>query len=279
MSDSNKFPTDFIPVSRPLAKELGYQAAYVFGVIWNYCQMESGICNASHDSIAERADMGRRTVMRHIETLIKKGYIEDLTPEVTNAPHHLCTKIGVSKLHSGRSEVGQNDLAARPKLPSEVGQNGTQIESINRQNQESEDTPAVAHMRDPLTDALELQGTIKDESDSNPEDQYYEYRSDFLAIYQEMAGKYPDTTIKDEVGKLIARGVTVKVWAESWRQCKLNYPGPNGPTLARVIEVCDHGGNYEKWREWKHPPPSNGRDSPVSPPKPALRIVPVGSDE
>lgn len=100
MTTSDKFPTDFVPVSRPLVEELGHQAAYIFGLVWNYCRMGSGICNASHDTIANRAGMSRRSVIDYIEKLIKAGYIEDLTPDIRNAPHRLSTKKGVQILHS-----------------------------------------------------------------------------------------------------------------------------------------------------------------------------------
>lgn len=156
MSDSNKFPTDFVPVSRPLAEELGYQAAYVFGVIWQYCQMEKGFCDASHETIAERAGMSRRSVIDYIEKLIKAGYVEDLTPGVRNAPHQLCTKKGVQILHTKErvmkeekpieepdryANPAQQNGAGMQELPSgcaNSAQLGMQNLHLNRQSQETE---------------------------------------------------------------------------------------------------------------------------------------------
>jgi hypothetical protein len=104
MLDLTSFPTEFVPVSQILVQEFDYQTAYVFGVVWRYCQMEEGVCNASHESIAGTAGMARRTVIPYIEKLIKAGYIEDLTPDIRNRPHDLCTKKGVQKLHTKEQE-------------------------------------------------------------------------------------------------------------------------------------------------------------------------------
>lgn len=154
MSNSDKFPTDFVPVSRPLVEELGYQAAYVFGVIWQYCQMKDKVCKASHDKIAERAGMSRRSVIDYIEKLTKVGYIEDLTPDVRNAPHQLCTKKGVQILHSKEQELAVEEPAQEPEryeTPTSLNgggvqelhsgyansaQSGMQILHKNRQNKE-----------------------------------------------------------------------------------------------------------------------------------------------
>jgi hypothetical protein len=142
MSDSDKFPTDFVPVSRPLVDELGYQAAYIFGIVWNYCQMESGICNASHDTIANRAGMSRRSVIDYIEKLIEAGYIEDLTPDTRNAPHHLSTKKGVQILHTKEKAARESKQEEQPKeetpiLPQEAEgyenpahQNGVGVQNL-----------------------------------------------------------------------------------------------------------------------------------------------------
>lgn len=129
---SDKFPTDFVPVSRPLVEELGYQAAYIFGIIWNYCQMESGICNASHDTIAGRAGMSRRSVIDYIGDLIKAGYIEDLTPDVRNAPHQLSTKKGVQILHSKERTAKEERPIEEPKrCENPAQQNGAGMQELH----------------------------------------------------------------------------------------------------------------------------------------------------
>lgn len=132
MSDSDRFPTDFIPVSRPLVEELGYQAAYIFGIVWNYCQMESGICNASHDTIANRAGMSRRSVITHLDELIDKGYVEDLTPDVRNAPHHLSTKKGVQILHSKERTIKEEEPIEEPGgYENPAHQNGVGMQELH----------------------------------------------------------------------------------------------------------------------------------------------------
>jgi DNA-binding Lrp family transcriptional regulator len=77
----------FTPVIDALVDELGLVTAAVFGAVWRYCQMQSSVCTASQDKIAERLRLERRTVMRHIKTLVEHGYLRDLTPELKNRPH------------------------------------------------------------------------------------------------------------------------------------------------------------------------------------------------
>lgn len=120
VSTSDKFAADFVPVSRALVEELGYQVAYVFGIVWNYCQMENKICNASHDTIANRAGMSRRSVITHIDKLIEAGYIEDLTPDVRNAPHHLCTKKGMQNLHTEEHTIKEEVVEGEPEIDKET---------------------------------------------------------------------------------------------------------------------------------------------------------------
>jgi hypothetical protein len=133
-------------------------------------------------------------------------------------------------------------------------------------DKEERDNRARAHVRDPLTDALKLQGTVDlDNGKGIPEDQYFEYRDEFLAIYREMTGEYPDLVVKDEIPKLVEAGATPESWRESWRQCKLKWTGKGKVPVDRVIEVCSKfGGDYEKWRRSTFPDNSNGRDSPGS---------------
>jgi DNA-binding Lrp family transcriptional regulator len=170
MSSSNQFPTDFVPVSRPLVEELGFQVAYLFGIVWNYCQMENGICNASHDTIAKRAGMSRRSVITHLDELIKAGYIEDLTPDVRNTPHHLSTKIGVQKLHTKERVIEEEKPIEEPEgceNPAHQNEEGVQnlhtryaknahrgMQNLhkNRQSQETESIEDIPNGSDELSD-------------------------------------------------------------------------------------------------------------------------------
>lgn len=90
----------FTPVPDKLVREYDFTTAYVWGKVWRYCQMQSGACTASHETIAKRAGMSRRTLIEKLNILIQDGYIEDLTPNLKNKPHTYCTKKGEAKITS-----------------------------------------------------------------------------------------------------------------------------------------------------------------------------------
>jgi len=80
-------PGTFTPVFDSLLRELGLSSALVYGVIWRCCQMEQNVCRASLETLAKRTRLSRSSVIRHIKTLLRQGYITDLTPNLKHAPH------------------------------------------------------------------------------------------------------------------------------------------------------------------------------------------------
>lgn len=77
----------FTPVIDSIVEEHGLVTAAVFGAMWRYCQMRDGVCRAPIKKIADRVQLNRVTVMRHVETLVASGYLKDLTPKMRNRPH------------------------------------------------------------------------------------------------------------------------------------------------------------------------------------------------
>ncbi len=68
----------FTPVIDALADEIGFVPAGVYGVIWRYCQMSAHNCHASQETIANRMNVDRKTVNRHIKPLLNRGYVRCL---------------------------------------------------------------------------------------------------------------------------------------------------------------------------------------------------------
>jgi hypothetical protein len=68
-------------------KEVGLEAAVVYGVIYRYCHMKSGKCYASTSTMAEQVGMTRQRFSRHMGTLLKKRLVIDLTPDAQGVPH------------------------------------------------------------------------------------------------------------------------------------------------------------------------------------------------
>lgn len=99
----------FTPVPDKLVREYGFEVAYVWGKVWRYCQMANGACTASHETIAKRAGMSRRTLIEKLNVLIRDGYIEDLTPDLKNKPHTYCTTKGEGKITS-TMQISHTDI-------------------------------------------------------------------------------------------------------------------------------------------------------------------------
>jgi DNA-binding MarR family transcriptional regulator len=65
----------FTPVFDEIRDSLGMNAALVFGAVWRFCQMESGHCTASQETIAARCCMKRAAANRAIAALVGAGYL------------------------------------------------------------------------------------------------------------------------------------------------------------------------------------------------------------
>lgn len=75
------------PLIDTLVNLYGVTIAAVFGRIWRYCQMETGLCTASQETIAVELDISRATVNTAVGVLVRDGYLKDITPEIKNRPH------------------------------------------------------------------------------------------------------------------------------------------------------------------------------------------------
>jgi len=89
--DTEQLPDGWIPVFDEIVHKVDPISAAVYGVIFRLSLLEGGrgSCTASKGDIANMCCMSERTVIRHINKLIEKGYIVDNTPSVKNRPHEL----------------------------------------------------------------------------------------------------------------------------------------------------------------------------------------------
>lgn len=106
----------FTPIIDALVEDVGIIAAAVFGRMWRYCQMENGVCHASLGTIADELHLSVRTVIRHSDNLVSKGYLKDTTPDLRNVPHTYAdtgkagisiSVVGMTKSHSGYDKKSQ----------------------------------------------------------------------------------------------------------------------------------------------------------------------------
>ena len=76
MTDQNQTNrAQFTPVFDEIRDTLGMNAALVFGAVWRFCQMGTGTCTASQETIAARCCMKRATANRAIAALVGAGYL------------------------------------------------------------------------------------------------------------------------------------------------------------------------------------------------------------
>lgn len=109
----------FTPIIDSLVDDVGIVAAAVFGRMWRYCQMENGVCHASLGTIADELHLSVRTVIRHSDNLVAKGYLKDTTPDLRNAPHTYAdtgkaglkiSVTGMTESHSGYDKLSQRGM-------------------------------------------------------------------------------------------------------------------------------------------------------------------------
>jgi len=73
----------FTPLFDTIAQDpdLGPTAAIVFGRVWRFTQMETGLCTSSQGKMAELTGLSRKTFGRWLKKLIDAGYLVDVTPD------------------------------------------------------------------------------------------------------------------------------------------------------------------------------------------------------
>lgn len=152
----------FTPAPDALIKEYGYMTALVWGRIWRYCQMSDGVCRASLETIAAGVGMSDRTIMRHIDPLVKDGYLIDKTPDLKNKPHIYAD--------SGKMRIRLNTESAVTESHSTVTKSHSRVTQSHRQG----DTESVEE-------------SIKKESKDFPLS-----LADFAAMSVEQARKVPE---------------------------------------------------------------------------------------
>jgi len=238
----------FTPIIDVVADDLGLIQAVVYGVVWRYCQMDNGVCQASIKKIADHVNLSKRTIIRHIKELEKAGYIEDTTPELRNKPHTYKDTgkvkiVGLLEVKSGMTESHTDESAM--------------TESHTRYDRESHHAMTESHLKIhetiEETDASTQTAFIKQEPESDKNGKaHFVILARVCLIDLAMATK----TQKDQLGqsaKMFKAAEETpdrianfgKWWNENDWRGKKGQP----PTPAQV---------REKWGEFKQSPQYNG---------------------
>lgn len=119
----------FTPLPDLLVKRYGVLTAAVWGRMWRFCQMESRVCQASLETIGGELNLDRSTIMRHIETLVVDGWMEDRTPGLRNKPHTYADTGKMMMYNRFGMSVAENNttLPTVAENNSTVAQNNTTV--------------------------------------------------------------------------------------------------------------------------------------------------------
>jgi len=142
----------FTPAPDVLITEFGFVTALVWGKVWRYCQMSDGICRAKLETLAGQLGMSVRTIIRHIDPLVRAGYLKDITPELKNRPHIYAD--------TGKVRIRISVEATMTKSHS------TMTESHSRHDRESlEESKVRKNKEDKSANADYLSATEKEEAE------------------------------------------------------------------------------------------------------------------
>lgn len=302
----------YTPIFDSLLKVEGINLtdAATFGAVWRQSQRKLKKCVASPKVIAEGLGLSPNTVRASLKKLCSQefGLLEDLTPEANSKAHeYIPTEKALAIIakeikkeepepapeEERIPEIGTQELVPSDNGVPEFGKGGYQNlvrgvpefgtkESINKESiREREITPAPAHVHEDYLDSvINGQGKVSEATDSNPDDQWLEYRDKAIKAFP---GDWGRTIEEKEIKRNLILGLvanTPDFDPDHWTsviQDSIGH-GVSSNNIARFIEVYPFE-NYEAWLASKFPRSENGRDSPPAPPKPQLKIVPVGSDE
>lgn len=114
--NEDKKDSNFIKAFNPITKCLGANASVLFGKIYNYTKMETGLCTASRTKISDELGIGYSTFDRNMKLLIQNELIEDLTPDLRNHPHtYKIKKETIDLLFQNEIPLFQNEILTLSK--------------------------------------------------------------------------------------------------------------------------------------------------------------------
>jgi hypothetical protein len=236
----------FTPVIDSLAQEYGAVTALVFGRVWRFCQMSNRVCNASLETIAVGIGISLWTAERHIKTLVKAGYLEDLTPNLRKHPH---TYRDTGKATASNADLHPANLVVQntnPDLqPAPTGLANSQLKKVLREEEETIKKPEDSSFFEKQKQIQELkqlqeQNHSKEESSklitsSKPEERAALTTDDTLAT-------------REEVNAIIERELRINISPKNWDEfVKLPLRDGRAYTLRFTKLMNTKGGDPSYW--------------------------------
>lgn len=193
-----------------------------------------------------------RTIMRVVTGLRSKGLI--ITTAQFNGNSHNRTEWYTIDYDQLAVTLDSDNLSPSNTTDCHLptGQDVTFMTETTTETTTESEPPAPK--LDPLSHLLTFE-KVSESSAPNPDDQYWQYRDEYLKTFQAAFGRYPSGVEKEEIVSLATQPLaSPQTWAKAIKQSILNWSGNSRlPPLSRVIEVYEAGGDYELWRKKKYP--------------------------
>lgn len=110
-----------------------------------------------------------------------------------------------------------------------------------------------------LEDIVTRNGKTSEATAPNPDDQWFDYSSQFVKEFSDRTGRYPKLPEKETITKLAEQPeANPKTWIDALNDAITHHPHGN-PNLERIVDVYRHylgGGNWESFaaQKWKDNP-------------------------
>lgn len=155
----------WIPVIERLIYEYDLITAAVYGRVWRYSQMRSGVCRASLPTIADDLGLSRATVRKAIIKLVDDKYLVDLSPDISGRVH---TYKVTDKIKSPLQEI-EGSGEPLQEIEGSVSDDEKPLQEIARPIQDLEGYPSSKYTG-PLQEIATNHNSILKESLSHNDD-------------------------------------------------------------------------------------------------------------
>jgi hypothetical protein len=237
----------FTPVIDSLAQEYGAVTALVFGRVWRFCQMSNRVCNASLETIAVGIGISLWTAERHIKTLVKAGYLEDLTPNLRKHPH---TYRDTGKATASNADLHPANLVVQntnPDLqPAPTGLANSQLKKVLREEEETIKKPEDSSFSFEEQEQIQELNQLQEQKPLHSREEANELITSSKT--EERAALPTDDTLatREEVNAIIERELRINISPKNWDEF-VKLPLRDGRAYTLRFTKLIKGGDPSYW--------------------------------
>jgi len=110
-----------ILLSEEIVKKHGFYAAIVYWIVCQYCEMDTGRCFASQETLADDIGLSRQTVNKYLQILVNDGYLI------------VCQKLANGNIYADSGKVHLvSVIRMENQAYKDVGENDKSVNEIDR---------------------------------------------------------------------------------------------------------------------------------------------------